>query len=162
MTTNKRPFVNDVILISACKVLLPSGRSSNKKIAAFNTLWADEDQRVMLAAVLKTIFSITDTLPAKKVSAHVFALQMLNDCYAPADRNRFMKGLQQFNHDVQKRCNKVFSACTALKCQAIVAAAKAVSNVRVAIFLLHIRLPVYPDRHLRLRCLKNGCRHTRG
>lgn len=123
MNINRRSAIKQFIILSAGIALLPSCKS-NKRVSGYNNIIIDEDQQAMLAEVAETIVPATDTPGAKDLSAHLFALQMMNDCYKAEDRERFVKGMQQFDDNVQKQYNKSFVACTPGERQAIVAAAE--------------------------------------
>jgi len=124
MNINRRSAIKQFIILSAGVALLPSCKS-NKKTSLYNNILIDEDQQAMLAEVAETIVPATDTPGAKDLSAHIFALQMMNDCYKAEDRENFVKGMQQFEDNVQKQYSKSFVQCNTAERQAIIAAAEA-------------------------------------
>ncbi|TKK67996.1 gluconate 2-dehydrogenase subunit 3 family protein [Ilyomonas limi] len=124
MNINRRSAIKQFIILSAGVALLPSCKS-NKKVSLYNNILINEDQQAMLAEVAETILPTTDTPGAKDISAHLFALQMMNDCYKADDREKFVKGMQQFEEKVQKEYSKTFAQCTPQERQSIVAAAEA-------------------------------------
>src|SRR3954451_19113758 len=87
---NRRSAIKQFIILSAGIALLPSCKS-NKKVSLYNNIIIDEDQQAMLAEVAETIIPKTDSPGAKDIQAHIFALQMMNDCYKAADREKFVK-----------------------------------------------------------------------
>ncbi len=122
MNINRRSAIRYFIIVGAGAVLLPTCKPSPKKISAYNNISIDEDQQAMLAAIAETIIPDTNTPGAKGISAHLFALQMLNDCYEQKDRNRFLTGMQQFNKDVKDKYKKSFVECSPDEQKIIVAA----------------------------------------
>ncbi len=124
MNINRRSAIKQFIIISAGVALLPSCKS-NKKPSLYNNIPIDEEQQAFLAEVADTILPATDTPGAKELSAHIFALQMLNDCHKAEDRERFAKGMQQFEDNVQQEHKKSFVQCSPAEREAIIAAAEA-------------------------------------
>ena len=121
---NRRSAIKQFIILSAGVALLPSCKS-NKKVSLYNNIPIDEEQQAFLSEVAETIIPATNTPGAKDISAHIFALQMLNDCYKPEDRENFVKGMQQFQDNVQKQYKKFFVQCSAPEKQAIITAENA-------------------------------------
>jgi hypothetical protein len=112
MNMNRRSAIRYFIIVGAGVALLPTCKPSPKKISAYNNIPIDEDQQALLAAIAETIIPDTNTPGAKEISAHLFVLQMLNDCYEQKDRDRFLKGMQQFGEDVNKNYKRSFTECT--------------------------------------------------
>jgi len=129
MNINRRSAIKQFIILSAGVALLPSCKS-NKKVSLYNNIPINEEQQTFLAEVAETIIPKTDTPGAKDISAHLFALQMMNDCYNTEDREKFVKGMQQFDDNVQKKYNKSFVQCTPNERQAIVATAEAKKDAK--------------------------------
>lgn len=123
MKTNRRTAIKYFVLLTAGAAFLPSCKTNKAKDAAFNNIPIDEDQQTTLSEISETIIPATDTPGAKAVSAHVFALQMLNDCYEQPDRDRFMKGFTEFESGVKKKYSKPFLQCTKAEREAIIAEA---------------------------------------
>jgi hypothetical protein len=122
MNMNRRSAIRYFIIVGAGAVLLPTCKPSPKKISAYNNITIDEDQEALLASIAETVIPDTNTPGAKGISAHLFALQMLNDCYEQKDRDRFLKGMQQFSEDVQKNYKRSFTECREDERKKIIAA----------------------------------------
>lgn len=129
MNINRRSAIKQFIILSAGVALLPSCKS-NKKVSLYNNITIDEDQQAMLAEVAETILPKTDSPGAKDLSAHIFALQMMNDCYKADDREKFVKGMQQFDDHVQQQYKKSFMQCTPAERQNLIAAAEARKDIK--------------------------------
>jgi hypothetical protein len=121
MNINRRSAIKYFIIISAGAALLPTCKPSPKKISAYNNIPIDEDQQALLAEIAGTIIPDDNTPGAKGVSAHIFALQMLNDCYEQEDRDKFLKGMLAFQDDVKKKYDKSFIECSADEREKIIA-----------------------------------------
>lgn len=125
MNTNRRTAIKYFVLLTAGAAFLPSCKSNHNNIAAYNNIPITEDDQAMLGEVAETIVPATGTPGAKEVSAHLFALQMLNDCYNQEDRDHFVKGMKQFNDEVQKKYSKPYQQCTPSEREAIITAVNA-------------------------------------
>ena len=55
----------------------------------------------------------TDTPGAKDISAHLFALQMIDDCYEKEDQQKFISGLKAFEEFSNKETGKSFVSSSA-------------------------------------------------
>jgi hypothetical protein len=77
----------------------------------FSFLPADEQ---LIADIAETIIPATATPGAKGVEAHKFIQKIVGDCFEPAQRDTFMKGLADVDAYARKNFGgKGFSACTA-------------------------------------------------
>ena len=71
---------------------------------------ADEQ---LIADIAETIVPATSTPGAKAAEVHKFIQKIVADCYEPADRDKFMKGLADVdNYAKVTFSSKGFSACT--------------------------------------------------
>lgn len=109
---NRRSVLKYFIIVSAGTALLPTCKPSPKKITAYNNLIIDEEQQAMLAAIAAVIIPDVGTPGSKEVGAHLFALQMLNDCYEQKDRDRFLKGMITFDKNVKDEYDQLFVDCS--------------------------------------------------
>ena len=73
----------------------------------------DADQEKLLAELAETIIPATTTPGAKDISAHLFALKMLDDCYKPEDQQKFVTGMAQFEKICKTKNERSFVDCTA-------------------------------------------------
>ena len=131
MSINRRSAIKYFIIVSAGTVLLPTCKPADKKSSSpFSNIPVDEDQQALLAEIAETIIPNTNTPGAKEISTPVFVLQMLNDCYEQKDRDRFLKGMQQFSDDVQSKYGKSFIKCSAPEREKIIAAINAQKDAK--------------------------------
>lgn len=122
MSINRRSAIKYFIIVSAGTVLLPTCKPADKKASPFSNIPVDDDQQALLAEIGETIIPNTNTPGAKEISTPVFVLQMLNDCYEQKDRDRFLKGMQQFSDDVKSKYGKSFIKCDPQEREKIIAA----------------------------------------
>ncbi|SCC25030.1 Gluconate 2-dehydrogenase subunit 3 [Chitinophaga costaii] len=124
MNVSRRAALKQFVIIAAGAALLPSCLShSKKKIAGYEKVPIDEDQLALMSGIAQVIVPDNATPGAKAVQADKYALTMLNDCYKQEDRERFLKGMQQFTDQVQAQYKKSFTACTPQEQTAIITAA---------------------------------------
>lgn len=111
---NRRSSLKILLIISASGALLPSCLQDEKKtfVSLKNIKINGKDEELLLD-LSETIIPKTNTQGAKDVSAHLFALIMIDDCYAPADQDRFVKGLKGFEDYSKKKFDKSFSKSSA-------------------------------------------------
>jgi hypothetical protein len=69
---------------------------------SFRFLDITRDDERMLADLAETLIPRTDTPGAKDVSAHLFALRMVDDCRPLDERTLFMEGMKAFNTSSKK------------------------------------------------------------
>jgi Gluconate 2-dehydrogenase subunit 3 len=96
---NRRTALKYVTLSGAAAMLLPGCLTDKKKVSvALNNLQITAEDEALLAELADTILPAAgDTPGAKQLETHLFTLVMVDDCTAPGDKDKFMKGLRQFN-----------------------------------------------------------------
>src|SRR5436190_20685294 len=113
MQVNRRTLIKQFLAISAGAVLIPSCMQDKSKASILlKTIVIDGDQEKMLAELAETIIPKTDTPGAKDISAHLFALQMIDDCYEKEDQQKFIQGLAAFEKLTKDKFKKSFLECT--------------------------------------------------
>jgi hypothetical protein len=90
--------MKQLALLSTGALLLPSCMEdhSNTPIGLHN-FKIDDHQEQLLETLTATIIPSGATPGGKEVSAHLFTLKMLDDCYSKEDRDKYLKGMQQFD-----------------------------------------------------------------
>ena len=110
---DRRSSIKTLMIISAGAALIPSCLQEDKKAAeAYKKIKISKDDENLVAEIGETIIPKTNTPGAKDVGAHLFALMMIDDCYAPEKQEQFEKGLNAFRDVVNKKYNKSFVALT--------------------------------------------------
>jgi len=110
---DRRSSIKNLIIISAGAALLPSCLRENKKPSiSLKNIKIDGKDEELLSELSETIIPKTDTPGAKDVSAHLFALMMIDDCYPPDGQDKFVKGLKEFDEFSKKKFNKSFVKCS--------------------------------------------------
>ncbi len=111
---DRRSSIKTLFIISAAAALLPSCLHEEKKPSlSLKNIKIDDKDENLLSELSETIIPKTNTPGAKDVKASFFALMMLDDCYAPADQDNFVKGMKEFNEFSKKKFNKSFVDCSA-------------------------------------------------
>jgi hypothetical protein len=122
---NRRSAIKRFAIITAGIAWIPSCMSpSGEKADDHGQIPVTDEQQRLLAAIANVIIPSEVNSPgAREVSASVFALAMLNDCYQESDRERFIKGLKQFNDGVVKHYGHSFLDCNASQQESMIASA---------------------------------------
>ena len=110
---DRRSSIKTLLIISAGAALLPSCLHEDKKSSlSLKNIKVDSKDENLLAELSETIIPKSNTPGAKDVKASAFALMMLDDCYAPADQDKFLKGMKEFNELSKKKFKKSFVDCS--------------------------------------------------
>jgi hypothetical protein len=110
---DRRSSIKALLLISAGAASLPAClHEENKILPSFRNLKIDSSDRDLLSDVSETIIPTTNTPGAKDIDAPLFALMMIDDCYAPLDQDKFIKGLKGFNDFSKNQIDHSFVKCT--------------------------------------------------
>jgi hypothetical protein len=113
MLVNRRSAIKQFLFISAGVVLIPSCMQDKSKSAILlRNMSIDADQEKLLEELSETIIPKTSTPGAKDVSAHLFVLKMLDDCYKKEDQEKFIRGLGQFEDLAKKKLSHSFLKST--------------------------------------------------
>jgi hypothetical protein len=98
MTVNRRTAIRQFLFVSAGVALLPSCLHDEPGSSVLLKHFAiSGSQEKLLTGLAETIIPTGATPGASTVSAHLFALKMLDDCYTKEQQQKFLKGLQQLD-----------------------------------------------------------------
>lgn len=110
---DRRSSIKTLIIISAGTALLPSCLQNDEKSSvSYKKIKINRKEENLISEIGETIIPKTNTPGAKDLSAHLFALMMIDDCYEPGKQNQFEKGLKEFDEFSKKRFDKTFVKCT--------------------------------------------------
>ena len=113
MIVTRRQAIQQFLFVSAGMALIPACMQDKSKASIIlKNMVIDGDQEKMLAELAETIIPATSTPGAKDISAHLFALTMLDDCYKKEDQQQFIKGMEQFEKTCSTKFGHSFAACT--------------------------------------------------
>ncbi len=119
--SNRRVAIQQLLMIWAGVALLPSCLHNEQKVSIplklINIMPEDES---MLAELAETILPKTDTPGAKELSAHLFALKMVDDCYSKSNQDKYVEGMKAFETFVSKKTGKSFTEINSSERQSIV------------------------------------------
>lgn len=98
MLVSRRNALKRLTLVAAGAALLPACFHDHAK-PAFPTknFQLSDDQQQLLEELTAAIIPSGTTPGAREVSAHLFVLKMLDDCFSKDDRDKFLRGLQRFD-----------------------------------------------------------------
>jgi hypothetical protein len=109
---DRRSAIRSCIAVSAGIVVLPSCiREKSKPSITLKNIAVDSSQENMLAELSEAIIPKTSTPGAKDISAHLFALMMVDDCFDPVQQKKFVSGMGQFESFVKNKFGSSFSKC---------------------------------------------------
>ena len=118
---NRRVAIQQLLLIWAGVALLPSCLHNEQKVSIpLNLIRITPDDENMLAELAETILPKTDTPGAKDLSAHLFALKMVDDCYTKTNQEKYIQGMKDFESLVMKKTGKSYVESNAVERQSIV------------------------------------------
>jgi hypothetical protein len=106
-----------VFIVAGSAIFLPAClHHKDKSTLALRSILLEGDQQETLEALADTLVpagsSPSDqTLGAKAVGAHLFALKMIDDCYPDNQQQQFMRGLAAFDEQVRRQYSKSFGSC---------------------------------------------------
>jgi hypothetical protein len=121
MIVNRRTALKQFLVISAGAALLPSClQDQSKSTILLKNFQVDGRQEKLLAELAETIIPATSTPGAKDISAHLFVLKMLDDCYSKEDQQKFLKGLQQLEEAAKAATGQSFVKCTPAQREALI------------------------------------------
>lgn len=120
--TNRRVAIQQLLLIWAGAALLPSCLHNEQKVSIpLNFIQIDPEDEKMLADLTETILPKTDTPGANELSAHLFALKMVDDCFTKLNQEKYIQGMKAFDAFVLKKTGKSFTDSNISERQSIVA-----------------------------------------
>ena len=112
MIVNRRHALRQFLFVSAGIALIPSCMQDKSKASVIlKNFTIDGDQEMMLAELSETIIPATNSPGAKDISAHLFALKMLDDCYRKEDQQQFVKGMELFEKNCTTQFGSSFAKC---------------------------------------------------
>jgi Gluconate 2-dehydrogenase subunit 3 len=119
---NRRLAIQQLLLIWAGVALLPSCVNNEQKVSIpLKLIHIEPGDENMLAELAETILPKTSTPGAKDLSAHLFALKMVDDCYTKTNQEKYIQGMKEFETFVLKKSGKPFVENSPAERQAIVA-----------------------------------------
>ena len=98
MNLSRRMAIKQFLYASAAVVLIPSCLHDKSKASIIlKNMQIDADQEKLLAEIAESIIPTTTTPGAKDVSAHLFALKMIDDCYNKDGQQKFVQHVDRSN-----------------------------------------------------------------
>jgi hypothetical protein len=106
---NRRVAIQQLMLIWAGVAFLPSCLNNEQKVSIpLKLIQIEPGDETMLAELSETILPKTDTPGAKDLSAHLFVLKMVDDCFTKPNQEKYTQGLKAFHEWVEKKTGKTF------------------------------------------------------
>jgi hypothetical protein len=109
MPVTRRTVLKRLALVSVGAALLPACfRDHPQPTVRTKNFQLDGDQEKLLEELTATIIPSGATPGAREVGAPVFILKMLDDCTSAADRDKFLRGLQQLDNASRQTAGATF------------------------------------------------------
>ncbi|HWV67212.1 gluconate 2-dehydrogenase subunit 3 family protein [Chitinophaga sp.] len=103
MTVTRRAALRQLLYVSAGMAILPAClQHTSRTSLTLKNIAVDGDQEKMLAELVETIIPATSTPGAKELSAHLFTLIMMDDCYKKEDQQKWLSGMKAFEQAGKK------------------------------------------------------------
>ncbi|SFD47168.1 Gluconate 2-dehydrogenase subunit 3 [Chitinophaga sp. CF118] len=102
MPVSRRTAIKQVLLVSAGIALLPSCLQKTPASVKLKNIDVDGDDEKMLAELTATIIPTTTTPGAKEVSAHLFTITMIDDCFDKERQQKWLGGMRAFEELCKK------------------------------------------------------------
>lgn len=119
---SRRVAIQQLLFICAGTAILPSCLRNETKVSIpLTNIRITGDQEKMLAELAETIIPKTDTPGAKDLSAQLFVLKMVDDCFPKEKQDKFMLGMKEFETFAEKKSGSAFASCKPEQKQAVVA-----------------------------------------
>lgn len=112
MNITRRAAIRNLLIVTAGVALLPSCLQEDSGIK-LKALDINSVHEKILASLSDAIIPKTDTPGALDLSAHLFVLKMVDDCYTKEEQKVFMQGFEEFNGKVKDKYQKSFDALNA-------------------------------------------------
>lgn len=135
---DRRYSLKALLALSAGVALLPScgiGTQGPSVSLGKESLSSQDDQ--LLEALADTLIPGGSSPGAKDVGAHRFARRMLNDCYAPEDQGRFVKGLKDFETLSRTKLGQTFQKATLSQRSSVLSALEASKDPSDVAYFYH-------------------------
>jgi len=105
----RRTLLKQLVFATGAVVLIPSCMQDTSKASILlKQISIGGSQEKLMAELAETIIPATDKPGAKDISAHLFALMMVDDCYKKQDQEKFIKGLRAFEKKTEAQFGKSF------------------------------------------------------
>jgi DNA-directed RNA polymerase len=109
MSLTRRSAIKQFLFVSAGMALVPSCLQDKSKPAVeLKNFSINANQETLLAELTESIIPKTTSPGAKDISAHLFALKMVDDCRSKEDQEKFLAGLAAFEKQAEKISGKSF------------------------------------------------------
>ena len=119
---NRRIAIQQLFFICAGAAVLPSCFRNEEKVSIpLTKIKISGEQEKMLAGLAETIIPKTDSPGAKDLSAHLFTLNMVDDCFPKEKQEKFIHGMKEFETFAEKKSGKSFADSSPEQKQTVVA-----------------------------------------
>lgn len=109
MTMKRRTAIRQFLFVSTGVVFMPSCLLKEKVPAQeFKNISLTGSEELMLEELSEVLIPRTGTPGARDISAHKFALRMVDECSSKDERTTFISGMKAFSKEAEKIFGKSF------------------------------------------------------
>lgn len=118
----RREAIKNLLIVTGGVIFLPSCLQDKKEASIpLKYLAIDAEGEKLLAELAETIIPATNIPGAKDTYAHVFALNMVDDCFEPEEQEKFTKGLKEVDSLAEDRFGRSFNQSAPAQREQVVA-----------------------------------------
>jgi hypothetical protein len=118
----RRTALKNLLIVTGGVVVIPSCLYKEEAASIpLKYLKVNAEGEKLLAELVGTIIPTTSTPGAKDTYAHLFALNMVDDCFDQSIQDKFSKGVKEVDNLSKDRFNTSFVKCTPAQREQIVA-----------------------------------------
>lgn len=123
---HRRTLIKQLVFATGAVLIIPSCvQDTGKASILLKQIKINGSQEKLIAELAETMIPATDTPGAKDVSAHLFALMMIDDCYTKEEQKKFLSGLEAFDKRADEQFGKSFTRCSLAERAQLLAALEA-------------------------------------
>jgi hypothetical protein len=116
----RRTVIKQFLFIAGGTLVLPSCMNNAPEASIpLKHIKVDAEGEKLLAEISETLIPKTAIPGAKDVYAHLFALNMIDDCYEKEKQDQFVSGLKEIDKLSKKRTNASFVKSTPAQREAL-------------------------------------------
>jgi len=116
MQLSRRQVLKQLLFVSAGTALIPSCLLVPQKAGIkLKHITVTADQEMLFNAFADTLIPKTESEGALDVHADLFVWKMLDDCSSVEEQESFLKGLNRFSAEFQKKHQQFFNNATSLQ-----------------------------------------------
>lgn len=117
---HRRKVLKQLLFATGAVLIVPACMQDKSKASILlKNISISGNQEKVMNELVDSLIPSSDTPGAKDVSAQLFVLMMVDDCYNKEDQQKFIKGLNDFEKLAKKQMGKNFETGTIAEREAV-------------------------------------------